>query len=93
MFVFHVWPKRDGMKVLKHMAFSERDLLFEDKFNAAMALLYGDMLKLNKEMSSEMDSVLKKITSAKILININVIFVPKFPSLIQDGVSIKIQGL
>lgn len=41
---------------------------------AAMALLYGDMLELNEKISSETDSVLKKITPAKILININVIY-------------------
>ena len=76
------------MKVLRYMAFSERDL-FEDKFDAVTALLYGDMLEPDEEMSSETDSVVEKITSAKILININVIFVPKFSSLIQDGVGIK----
>ena len=83
-----VCPERDRMKVLRYMAFSERDL-FEDKFDAVTALLYGDMLEPDEEMSSETDSVVEKITSAKILININVIFVPKFSSLIQDGLGIK----
>ena len=47
------------------MVFSKGDILFEDEFYVVMALIYTNLLKHNKEISSEMASIFGKITSAK----------------------------
>ena len=86
MFVFIAPLNRDGIK-------SKGDILFEDEFDAVMAVVYSDVLKHDKEIPIINGFYfLKKLhLLQKTLININVIFVAKPANLNQNWLGIKIQ--
>ena len=59
------------------IAFGKEEFLFQDNFDAAIALPFPNILEHDEKMSSEMDSVLEKIASEKTADNISVISVAK----------------